>query len=46
VFAFLRSKRVGANGEKVYEAVKFEQHMIKHHVARADILEAERFVFA
>lgn len=45
-FAFLHSEQVCPDGKKKYMAVKIEPHMIKHHVACADILEEERFVFA
>jgi hypothetical protein len=36
-FAFLRSEQTGPDGEKVYVALKIEPHMVKHHVACADI---------
>ena len=45
-FAFLRSERISLEGKKTYMAVEIEPHMIKHHVACAEILEGERFVFA
>lgn len=45
-FAFLRSEHIGPDGKKTYTAVKTEPHMVKHHVACADILEEEKFVFA
>lgn len=45
-FAFLRSEQIGLDGGKTFVAVKVEPHMVKHHVACADILEEERFVFA
>jgi hypothetical protein len=46
IFAFLRSEQVGSDGGKLFVAVKIEPHMIKHHVACADILEEERFTYA
>lgn len=45
-FAFLCSEQSDQDGNKTYMAVKIEPHMIKHHVACADILEDERFDFA
>jgi hypothetical protein len=44
-FAFLRSEQIGPDGGKMFVAVKIEPHMVKHHVACADILEEERFVY-
>jgi hypothetical protein len=44
-FAFLRSEQTGPDGGNVYVAVKIEPHMVKHHVACADILEEERFTY-
>lgn len=44
IFAFLRS--AGPDGGSTYVAVNVEPHMIKHHVACADILEEERFNYA
>jgi hypothetical protein len=46
VHAFSKSKQIDLYGRPTIVGMAVEPHMVKHHVPCADILEAEKFVFA